>query len=84
MGQQHCIRQLFFGRIEIVQLLIDAKIDKSVKNNFGVTARESVLAEFSEMKPVYEMFSAQLQPMGFSLDLEELEKARPVIALMLQ
>lgn len=74
----------FFGRIEIVQLLIAAKIDKSVKNNFGVTARESVMAEFSEMKPVYEMFMAQLQPMGFSLDLEELEKARPTIALMLQ
>lgn len=74
----------FFGRIEIVQLLIDAKIDKSVKNNFGVTARESLLADFAEMKPIYEMFSAQLQPMGFTLDLEELKKARPVIALMLQ
>ena len=74
----------FFGRVEIVQMLIDAKVDKSIKNNFGATARESVLADFSQMKPIYEMLTAQLQPMGFTLDLTEVEKARPVIAVMLQ
>ncbi|MBC2845085.1 ankyrin repeat domain-containing protein [Winogradskyella flava] len=74
----------FFGRIEIVQLLIDAKADKTVRNNFGATAREIVMVDYDQMKPIYEMLIQQLQPMGFTLDLNELEKARPVVAMMLQ
>ncbi|MGH1387812.1 ankyrin repeat domain-containing protein [Kordia sp.] len=74
----------FFGRIEIVQLLIDAKADKTIRNNFGATPREIVTGDFEEMKPIYEMLILQLQPMGFTLDLNELQKARPVIAMMLQ
>jgi len=74
----------FFGRIEIVQLLIDANADKSSKNNFGATARESIMGPFDQVKPTYEMMRQQLEPMGFKLDLNELEKARPVIAIMLQ
>lgn len=74
----------FFGRIEIVQLLIDAKADKTIRNNFGATPRETVMANFTEMKPIYEMIIQQLKPMGFALDMNELEKARPVIAVMLQ
>jgi ankyrin repeat protein len=74
----------FFGRIEIVQLLIDAKADKTIRNNFGATPRETVMGEFAEMKPVYEMLKLQLEPIGFVLDLNELKKARPVVAMMLQ
>jgi ankyrin repeat protein len=74
----------FFTRIEIVQLLIDAKADKTIKNNFGATPRETVLGDFSQVKSIYEMLTLQLQPMGFSLDLQEVEKARPVVAMMLQ
>lgn len=74
----------FFGQIEIVQLLIDAKADKTVKNNFGVTPRESVMGSFADMKPVYEMLQQQLSPLGLQLDLNEIEKSRPVIAMMLQ
>lgn len=74
----------FFGRIEIVQLLIDAKADKTVRNNFGATAREIVMVDYDQMKPIYEMLIQQLQPMGFALDLNELQKARPVVAMMLQ
>lgn len=74
----------FFGRIEIVQLLIDAKADKTIKNNFGATARETVMGDFSQVKSIYEMLLMQLKPMGFQLDLKEVEKARPVIAMMLQ
>ena len=74
----------FFGRIEIVQLLIDAKADTTIKNNFGANPRESVLAPFNDMKPVYEMLQQQLAPMGMQIDLKEIEKARPVIAMMLQ
>lgn len=74
----------FFGRIEIVQLLIDAKADKTIRNNYGATPREIVTSDFAEMKPIYEMLIQQLKPMGFTLDLNELQKARPVVAMMLQ
>lgn len=74
----------FFGRIDMVQMLLDAKADKNLRNNFGATPRETVLANFEEMKPIYDMLILQLKPMGFSLDLEELQKARPVVAMMLQ
>ena len=74
----------FFGQIEIVQLLIDAKADKTVRNNFGATPREIVMTDFAQMKPIYEMLTQQLQPMGFTLDFDELQKARPVVAMMLQ
>lgn len=74
----------FFGRVEIVQLLINAKADKTVRNNYGATAREIVTSDFAQMKPIYEMLIQQLKPMGFTLDLDELQKARPVVAMMLQ
>lgn len=74
----------FFGRIEIVQMLIDAKADKNLRNNFGATPRETVLGDFAEIKPFYDMITQQLQPMGFTLDMDELQKARPVVAMMLQ
>lgn len=74
----------FFGRIKIVQLLIDAKADKTIRNNFGATPRETVMGDFAEIKPFYDMITQQLQPMGFTLDMDELQKARPVVAMMLQ
>ena len=74
----------FFGRVEIVQMLLDAHADKTVRNNYGHTARESVMGPFAEVKPVYEMMQNQLGPLGLQLDMAELEKTRPVIALMLQ
>jgi len=74
----------FFGRIEIVQMLIDAKADKTIRNNFGATPRETVMGNFAEIKPVYEMLKQQLKPLGFELDMNEIEKARPVVAMMLQ
>ncbi|WP_159517821.1 ankyrin repeat domain-containing protein [Sunxiuqinia indica] len=74
----------FFCRVEITQMLLDAKADKTVKNNFGATPRESVTAPFADMKPIYEMIGQQLAPFGLKLDLKEVEKTRPVIAMMLQ
>ncbi|PTX62884.1 ankyrin repeat protein [Kordia periserrulae] len=74
----------FFGRIEMVQLLVDAGADKTLKNSYGMTPRETVLGDFAQVKPIYEMLLAQLQPLGFTLDLEAVEKARPVVAEMLQ
>lgn len=74
----------FFARVEAVQMLLDAKADKTVKNNFGATARETVSAPFEDLQPIYEMMQQQLGPLGLQLDMAELEKARPVIAIMLQ
>lgn len=74
----------FFGRVEIVQLLIDAGADKTLQNNFGATPRETVLGPFEDIAPIYEMMKQQLEPMGMQLDITEVEKARPVVAMMLQ
>lgn len=74
----------FFCRVEIVQLLMDAGADKSITNNFGATPRETVMGSFEELKPIYEMLQQQLGPLGMQMDLEEIEKVRPVIAMMLQ
>ncbi len=74
----------FFCRVEIVQMLIDAKADKTLLNNFGASPRETVMGPFAEIKPIYEMMQQQLEPFGLKLDMNELEKARPVIAMMLQ
>ncbi|AZQ60528.1 ankyrin repeat domain-containing protein [Maribacter sp. MJ134] len=74
----------FFCRVEVVQSLIDAKADKTAKNNFGMTPRESVMGPFAEIKPIYEMLQQQLGPIGLQIELTEIEKTRPVIAMMLQ
>jgi uncharacterized protein len=74
----------FFGNVEIAQILIDANADKTIKNNYGATPRESVLAPYKTMEPIYKMMQQQLEPMGLKMDLAEIEKNRPVIAKMLQ
>ena len=74
----------FFCRVEMVQMLLDAKADKTIRNQYGATPRETVLGDFAEVKPVYDMMLQQLAPMGLTLNYEEMQKARPVIALMLQ
>ena len=74
----------FFCRVEVVQSLIDAKADKTAKNNFGMTPRESVMGPFAEIKPIYEMLQQKLGPIGLQIELTEIEKTRPVIAMMLQ
>jgi uncharacterized protein len=74
----------FFCRVEIVQMLIDANADKTLRNNFGATPGETVMGPFTEIKPIYEMIQQQLEPMGLELDMERIEKTRPVIAMMLQ
>ncbi|WP_245189448.1 ankyrin repeat domain-containing protein [Lunatimonas salinarum] len=74
----------FFGRVEIVEILLDVEADKKLRNNFGFTPRETVMGPFAEVKPIYEMMQQQLGSMGLQLDMEQLEKTRPVIAMMLQ
>lgn len=74
----------FFGRVEIVQMLIEAGADKSLKNKHNATPLQSVTVPFSEIKPIYEMISKQLEPLGLQLDLKELEINRPMIAILLR
>jgi len=74
----------FFCRIDMVKMLLDAGADKTLKNNYGMTSREIVMGDFKDIKPIYEMLILQLKPMGFQLDLKEVEKARPVVAMMLE
>jgi len=74
----------FFCRIEIVQMLIDAGANKNIQNNHAATARQSVTVPFAQMKPVYESIKKQLEPIGLKLDINEIETARPIIAIMLQ
>ena len=42
------------------------------------------MGPFADIKPIYEMLQLQLGPIGMKLDLNEIEKTRPVIAMMLQ
>lgn len=74
----------FFCRVEIAQSLLDANADKNAKNNFGATPGQSVSGPYAEIKPIYEMLQQQLSPIGLQLDLNEIEKLRPVMAMMLQ
>jgi ankyrin repeat protein len=74
----------FFCRIEIVQMLIDAGANKNIQNNHAATARQAVTVPFAQMKPVYESIKKQLEPIGLKLDINEIETARPIIAIMLQ
>jgi hypothetical protein len=74
----------FFCRVDLVQALLDAAADKSLRNEYGATPRETVMGPFEAVKPVYELMQTQLGPLGLHLDMKELEKTRPVIAMMLQ
>lgn len=74
----------FFCRIDATKMLLEAGADKTVKNNYGATPRETVTANFADMKPVYEMMKQQLAPVGLQIDLARIEKTRPTIAVMLQ
>lgn len=70
----------FFCRTEIVKALLNKGIDTSVVNNSGATAAQSVMAPFEAVKGIYEYFAKVYEPLGLQLDLDRIEKTRPVIA----
>ncbi|WP_303918034.1 acyltransferase family protein [Draconibacterium sediminis] len=70
----------FFCRTEIVKALLNKGIDTSVVNNSGATAAQSVMAPFEVVKGIYEYFAKVYEPLGLQLDLNRIEKTRPVIA----
>lgn len=83
-GSTALLSAAFFGRPEIVQLLIDNGADKSIRNKSGSSAYETVLGDFSDVKPIYDMFKTALGPMGLELNYENLKRIRPEIQKMLE
>ena len=59
----------FFCRPEIVKMLLDKGVDKTIKNKFGSTAYESVAGSFSDVKNTYEMMVKMLAPMAIAVNL---------------
>jgi hypothetical protein len=74
----------FLCRPEIVKMLLENGADPSLKNIYGSTALETVLGPFVDVKPIYDIFSKELGPLGLKLDYDYLEKTRPLIADMLR
>ena len=83
-GSTALITAAFFCRPEIVKMLLAKKADKTIRNKYGQTAYETLLAPFSDAKPVYDILGKALAPMGLKLDYAYIEKTRPVIAAMLK
>jgi ankyrin repeat protein len=73
----------FLCRVEVVEILLENGADKTLKNNFGSTALVSVAGPFADVKPIYDIFSRDLGPLGLKFDYGYLEETRPVIAGML-
>jgi hypothetical protein len=65
-------------------MLLDKGADKTIRNNFGATAYESVAPPFAEAKNAYDMMGTILGPAGLKLDYPYIEKTRPEIAAMLK
>jgi hypothetical protein len=73
----------FFCNKEIVEALLAGGIDISVRNNYGSTARESLMPPFSTVKGIYDQMGRDLGPLGLKFDYDEIEKLRPEIAEMI-
>ncbi|HRG09723.1 MAG TPA: ankyrin repeat domain-containing protein, partial [Cyclobacteriaceae bacterium] len=74
----------FFCRPEIVKLLLEKNVDRTIKNKYEATAFDNVAAPFAQMKDAYDMMGNVLGPMGLKLDYAYIEKTRPEIAEMLK
>lgn len=74
----------FFCKSEMVKLLLDNKANKTIKNNYNSTAYETVSVPYNSVKAIYEQMKGMLEPMGVQLNLEYIQKTRPIIAKMLE
>ena len=66
-----------------MQALLAAGADTDIRNNYGATARESVVGPFAEVKVAYDELSKALGPLGLKLDYDYLQTTRPLIAEMI-
>ncbi len=74
----------FFCHPEIVSLLLEQGADMNIHNNSGSTPLMSVMAPMVNVKGIYQYFSSTLGPLGLNIDLDYIEKTRPVIADLLK
>lgn len=73
----------FFGRTNIVKMVLAEGVDTKVRNNFGVTALESIQTSFDSVKMIYDQLLKDLAPLGLVLDYDELKASRPIISKMI-
>ena len=75
----------FLCHTEVVQALLKAGADKSIRNKAGASAYDTVAGSFEEVKGIYELLDGVLfKPLGKPLDYNRLQATRPKIAVMLQ
>ena len=74
----------FFGRVEIVKALLSNNADLTIRNNYKVTALESISSTFEEAKPIYDQMGKLLGPIGLKLNYDELKTNRPIIVQLIK
>lgn len=74
----------FFGRTEIAEALLDKGADRYRRSDDGATAFDITAAPLDDDRWLYERIEEGLAPLGFQLDYEQIETARPRIAEMLR
>ncbi|MDH3457878.1 MAG: SDR family NAD(P)-dependent oxidoreductase [Gemmatimonadota bacterium] len=83
-GSTALLAAAFMAHADIVELLLAAGADKSIRNAGGVTALDVVAPPFEELRNLYDLVGAALAPYGLELDYERIEATRPRIAEMLR
>jgi hypothetical protein len=73
----------FFCRKEIVEALLKKGANPDLVNNYGATPLLSVSGKFSDVLPIYADLNKNLGPLGLKLDINRIEKMRPIIAEIL-
>ncbi len=73
----------FFGRVELVKMLLAAGADATRENASGDTALAVAAAPFEDDLPTYEAMARALKKRGLELDLKQIERDRGRIAEVL-
>lgn len=73
----------FFCRKDLVEILLTRGADASATDRHGDTPRQSIERNFTVMSGIYRLIDYQLGPLGLELDLNAIERDRPVVAAML-
>ena len=84
IGSTPLITAAFFCHTEIVKALLDKGADKTLRNNAGRSALDTVAAPFENVKSIYDQIGAALEPLGLKLDYERIKTTRPKISEMLR
>ena len=75
----------FMCHPEIVEALLKAGANKTIKSNVGATALDGAQAPWNQVKPVYDFLNGILyKPIGIPLDYNRIQQTRPKIAELLR